>query len=100
MKKCYIAQKPCTFGGQRFCIDDEIPAKLVDPRREKALVKYGIIKAAYAKEAPKDSKQGKKDDPANTDNQDVPQTPDVPQAPDTPDKKDDEAADGEKEGKE
>ena len=39
-----IAKKPCSFGGQRFYIGDEIPAELV--AEPKAQEKLGVIAIA------------------------------------------------------
>ena len=41
--KVYTAQKPCRFGGKEYHIGDEVPAKLIDPTREKSLIKFGLI---------------------------------------------------------
>lgn len=51
MKKI-TCQKPCTFGGQRFFIGDEVPCELVSAQREEALVKYGYISVEEAPDAP------------------------------------------------
>ena len=45
-----IAQKPCSFGGKKFCIGDEIPSGYVlDP---KAQEKMGVLVIAADGEAP------------------------------------------------
>lgn len=51
MKKI-TCKKPCTFGGQRFFIGDEVPCELVSAQREKPLVKYGYISVEEAPDAP------------------------------------------------
>ncbi len=74
MKK-YTCTKRCNFGGKQFFAGDEIPGELIEPSREKALLKYGLFnisevpndstppktpdKPEDAAKAPKDKKTGK-----------------------------------------
>lgn len=51
MKKI-TCKKPCTIGGERFAIGDDVPEKLIAPGREATLVKYGLISVEDAPEAP------------------------------------------------
>ena len=51
MKKI-TCKKPCTIGGERFAIGDDVPEKLIAPGREAALVKYGLISVEDVPEAP------------------------------------------------
>lgn len=39
----FIAQKPCTFAGEKFLIGDEIPANMVAPTAIKRLTTNGVI---------------------------------------------------------
>lgn len=42
MKK-YTCTKPCTIGGQRFVIGNDVPAELIAPGRERAILDYGLV---------------------------------------------------------
>lgn len=51
MKKI-TCKKPCNIGGMRFTIGDDVPAELIAPGREAALVGYGLISVENFPEFP------------------------------------------------
>lgn len=48
--KEYVCKKPARYGGKNYFIGDSIPADSIDPAREQALVKYGLIDVVEAPE--------------------------------------------------
>lgn len=46
--KQYIAKKPSTFGEMRYLIGQEIPESVIDPRRIRTLIQYGLIEETPA----------------------------------------------------
>ncbi len=49
-----IAQKPCSFGGKKFYIDDEIPAELVlSPEEQKKMGVLAIVEDETVTDEPK-----------------------------------------------